>query len=126
MPQIILEYSANIQDLNDFKQLFKDIHHVIHTTGGVHIENCKSRIICHNKFFIGRGEVKNGFIHLEVQWLEGRSIELKSQLGNELLELIKKYYHSSLQRQNLQITVHIIDILRNSYFKQPKGTFTVF
>lgn len=67
----------------------------------------------------------NAFIHLEVQWLEGRSTELKSQIGNELLSLLKKYYHSSMQQQNLQITVHIIDINRDSYFKLPKGSFTL-
>ena len=125
MPQILIEYSSNIQDVNDFKQLFTDIHHVIHTSGGTQIENCKSRAISHNEYFIGRGEAKNAFIHLEVKWLEGRSTELKSKLGNELLDLLKKHYHSSMQQHNLQITVHVIDIRRSSYFKHPKGTFTV-
>ena len=125
MPQIIIEYSSNIQDVNDFKQLFTDIHHVINTTGGANIENCKSRAINHNEYLIGRGEAMNAFIHLEVKWLEGRSTELKSQLGNELLDLLKKHYHSSMQQHNLQITVHVIDILRSSYFKHPEETFTV-
>jgi len=125
MPQISLEYSSNIQDVTNFKQLFSAIHHVIHTSGRVLIENCKSRAICHKTYFIGQGNPMNAFIHLEVQWLEGRSTELKSQIGNELLSLLKKYYHSSMQQQNLQITVHIIDINRDSYFKLPKGSFTI-
>ena len=125
MPHILLEYTSNIQEETDFKQLFTNIHHIIHTSGGVNIENCKSRAICHDKYFIGQGEAMNAFINLRVQLLEGRSIELKSQLGNELLGLLKRHYQSSMQQHNLQITIHVIDILRDSYFKHPKGTFTV-
>ena len=125
MPQITLEYSSNIQDVIDFKQLFSAIHNVIHTSGGILIENCKSRAICHETFFIGQGDTMNAFIHLEVQWLEGRSTELKSQIGDELLGLLRKYYQKTMEQQNLQITVHIIVINRSSYFKLPKGSFTI-
>ncbi|MFX1512941.1 MAG: hypothetical protein ACFFCQ_10170, partial [Promethearchaeota archaeon] len=79
----------------------------------------------HNEYLIGRGDSNNAFIHLEIKLLEGRSIDRKSQLGKELLELLKRKFPSSMKDLNLQITVQIIDISRSSYFKYPKGTFTV-
>ncbi len=125
MPRIVLEYSLNTTDAIDFAQLFTDIHRTINTTGNVKITNCKSRAIGYKDYFIGSGGLTNAFVHLEVQWLEGRSPEVKSQLGEELLDLLKKYYQSTLTEFDLQITVHITDILRNSYFKYPEGTLTV-
>ncbi|MFW9995814.1 MAG: 5-carboxymethyl-2-hydroxymuconate Delta-isomerase [Candidatus Odinarchaeota archaeon] len=125
MPQIILEYSSNIKENVDFRKLFSDIHHIIETTGGVKIENCKSRAKCQDDYFIGTGKTDSAFIHLEIQWIEGRTEEVKTQLGRDLLNLLKGNYISSLETLGIQITVHLIDIAKNSYFKYPGGTLTV-
>ncbi|MFW9916725.1 MAG: 5-carboxymethyl-2-hydroxymuconate Delta-isomerase [Candidatus Thorarchaeota archaeon] len=124
MPQILLEYSANIKETIGFENLFADIHNVMSNTGGARKENCKSRLLRHSNYYIGDGKPQNAFVHLEVQWLEGRTIEVVSTLGEELLALLKKYYQGVIENYNLQITVHIKDIHRRHYFKHPKGTFT--
>ncbi|MHA2295568.1 MAG: 5-carboxymethyl-2-hydroxymuconate Delta-isomerase [Candidatus Hodarchaeales archaeon] len=125
MPQIILEYSSNIDEKFDFRSLFATIHKILSTTGGVRIENCKSRVVQQNDYFIGRGDPVEAFIHLEIQWLEGRSINLKSQLGDELLSLLKQFFQLSTRKLKVQVTVHLIDIDRKSYYKYPEGTFTI-
>jgi 5-carboxymethyl-2-hydroxymuconate isomerase len=124
MPHIILEYSENIKENIDFKKLFRKVHSVLSTRGEVKIDNCKSRSICRTSFYIGDGSVKHAFLHLSIQWLEGRSVELKTEIGEKLLELLKSNYSKSLKELELQITVHINDMQRVNYFKHPKGTLS--
>ena len=50
-----------------------------------------------------------------------RSDEVKKAIGQECLELVKRYYHLHLS-DALQITVKIDDIPLDFYFKDPAGT----
>jgi 5-carboxymethyl-2-hydroxymuconate isomerase len=72
---------------------------------------------CH----IGNGDPDNAFIHLDIEFVEGRSAEIKRAIGGQCLELVKRYYHLHLS-DALQITVKIDDISLDFYFKDPAGT----
>ena len=121
MPHVTLEYSSNLPELPDFRALFGDIHQCLNSTGGIKLENCKSRARAATHFHIGDGNPGNAFIHLHIEFVEGRSHELKQAIGLECLELLKRYYQSHLS-DALQITVEIRDISLKSYFKYPQGT----
>ena len=121
MPHIILEYSQNLPELPDFRALFDDIHQALHRLGGIKLENCKSRTRTAEHFYIGDGDPDNAFIHLNIEFVEGRSDEVKKAIGQECLELVKRYYHMHLS-EALQITVKIDDIPLDFYFKDPAGT----
>lgn len=121
MPHIVLEYSSNLPELPDFRALFGDIHQALNRIGGIRLENCKSRARAAEHCYIGDGNPKNAFVHLEVEFVEGHSAEVKKEIGQECLELVKRYYHSQLS-DLLQITVKIDDIALDFYFKDPAGT----
>ena len=121
MPHIVLEYSSNLPELADFRALFDDIHQALNRIGGIRLENCKSRARAAEHYYIGDGNPDNAFIHLDVEFVRGRSAEVKQAIGRECLELVKRYYH--LHRSDLlQITVKIDDIAPDFYFKDPAGT----
>lgn len=122
MPQITIQYTDNIKSLPDFDFLFSKAHQTINTIAGIKIENCKSRVIKLEKYFLGDGAGNQGFVHLEVKILEGRNNEIKSEIGNNLLEILKKQFVESNQLLALQITIEIIDIQKNCYYKYPEGT----
>ncbi len=56
--------------------------------------------------------------------MAGRTTELKQKVGRQLLEVMKEVYSPSIETNDLQITVEINDISRDSYFKYPAGTLT--
>lgn len=116
MPQIVLEYSSNIQ-LRDDKSILTKIHQILNEVGKINLSNCKSRIIEQTRFLVGNGEPDNAFVHLEIAFMEGRSDELKQLIGKEILNYLK-----NVIADGVQITVHITDLPRNSYFKHPSGT----
>lgn len=122
MPQISLEYTDNLtQEINTAK-IFRNIHQVLGEVAGIPLANCKSRANRLNDFYIADGDSKNAFIHLEVRFIEGRSAEIRSEIGEQCLEQLQAYFAESVSSQNLQITVEIHDIHKPSYFKFPKGT----
>lgn len=121
MPHIVLEYSSNLPELADFRALFDDIHRALNRIGGIRLENCKSRARVAEHYYIGDGNPDNAFIHLDVEFVRGRSAEVKQEIGRECLELVKHYYHLHLS-DLLQITVKIDDIALEFYFKYPAGT----
>ncbi len=125
MPQITLQYTTNIDQSINIKDLFIKIHRILANVGGIKIENCKSRAIKIEDYYIGQGESSNAFVHVNVAFLEGRPLELKKDIGGQLLGLLKKYYTSSIAEFNLQITVEIRDIMKELYFKHPEKSIKI-
>ncbi len=70
MPQITLQFTDNIKALPNFNFLFAEVHQTLNNIAGIKIENCKSRAIKLEKYYIGDGTNSQGFVHLEVKILE--------------------------------------------------------
>ena len=122
MPQITLQFTDNIKSLPEFNELFSEVHLAINAIAGIKIENCKSKAIQIERYYIGVGTNNKSFIHLEVKILEGRTAEIKSEMGKSLLQILKNKFKESISSLDLQITIEIIDILKNCYYKYPEGT----
>jgi 5-carboxymethyl-2-hydroxymuconate isomerase len=117
MPHITLEYTDNIDQPIEFHALFAELHQVLADVAGIDIANCKSRARRLDTYHIGEEETGNAFVHLEVQLFEGRSPELKREIGKRGLDVLKKHFARSLGDHNLQITLQVRDIQRQAYFK---------
>ena len=118
MPHIRLEYSDNLPALESFAKLFADIHRVLSEQGGIKLDNCKSRAQAVTNCFIADGAAEHAFIDLQIEFLSGRSQEVKTMIGEACLEVLKTHYAAQLT-EHLQITVGVHDIPRESYFKFP-------
>jgi 5-carboxymethyl-2-hydroxymuconate isomerase len=123
VPHLTLEYTKNVEQNVNFQDLFSVLHDILADVGGVNIDNCKSRAIRRDDYHIGTGEADKAFVHLELLLLEGRSSELKQEIGRRILKVLTEYYASSQAERDLQITVQIGDIQRSGYFKVPTGTY---
>ena len=121
MPQIELEYSSNVPEVN-FSDLFREIHLAVHEIAGIRLQNCKSRARVAEQYFIGNGEVDNAFVHLQIRFIEGRTATTKQAVGEQCLSILKQCYGVSIAA--MQITVVVDDLLRDFYFKHPEGSLT--
>lgn len=124
MPHLTLEYSANVKIQSDFSDLFRKLHRILSETGGIKLENCKSRAYAAENYYIGSGSNRNGFVHLDVRFLEGRSADLKTRIANEMENTLVEWFQASNSSLDLQVTIELQDIVRSFYFKHPKGTLT--
>lgn len=121
MPHLTLEYSSNIKE-RDFKTIFHELHKILVTVCSASLESCKSRAIQHEIFYIGDGNPKNAFVHLEICLADGRPLKIREEVGQQMLEVLSKYFSKSLRDLNLQITVESKEFQRKLYFKIPSGT----
>jgi len=115
MPHCIFEYSANIADEPDWRQIVLQVHEQLISSGQFAAEDIKSRIVKHDHFVIGHGEPDRSFVTLNLQILDGRSDEIKHQLAKMTLDVLVQAFPESLARQKLSITVQVTDIHRASY-----------
>jgi 5-carboxymethyl-2-hydroxymuconate isomerase len=125
MPHLTLQYTSNIAQKVDFDNLFAQCHRILADVGGIKIENCKSRAIKLDDYTIGSGEPDDAFVHVDLKFLAGRTEALKQEIGNHILNILRKTYTPSLAERNLQITIQIQDIQRETYFKIPEGSLTI-
>ena len=124
MPHLTLEYSSNLAPQTDISVLFEEIHGFLSDTAGIRIENCKSRARIADPFFVGTGEANNAFVHLDVRFMEGRTLEVKQQLGEQIKDALVTGFGAKRSAMDIQITVEVRDIERANYVKYPQGTLT--
>lgn len=120
MPHLTLEYSSDLPAETASEALLLELHGIVAREGGIPIANCKSRAVERRLFAVGDGSADEGFVHLDVAFLEGRGDDVRRKVGEALLEELVAIYADS--ERSLQITVEVRDIHSAGYFKYPAGT----
>ncbi|MCS5710619.1 hypothetical protein [Candidatus Berkiella aquae] len=109
MPQIILECSDNILE-KDFKPLLSQIHQLLVEKLPTELKSCKSRVLRHTNYLLGDGSSNQAFVHLSINILSGRSMELKQLVGATLMEVLMEAFHQSRETLELQLSIAIQDL----------------
>lgn len=116
MPQLILEYSANIIEQANLKNLLSVMNHILTESLPTELSSCKSRVTKHDIYCIGDGSSNNAFVHVNLKVMPGRSMNTLNHVGERLMDMMKEYFSESLQQLKLQLTIEI-DELQKTYFK---------
>ncbi len=124
MPHITLEYSSNVSESSQLPTLLLELSQIAAELGEIRLENFKSRAYIANDYVIGNGAAGAAFVGIVFKMLEGRTDDPKQRIGAALLQRLEQWFEESAKTLDLQITVEILDIQRDSYFKYPAGTFT--
>lgn len=114
MPQVTLEYSANINDFNA-QELFSKIHTILGQTAK--IESCKSRAIRHDDFYVAHGREEDAFIFLKIEMLPGRDDSVKKDIGQQCYDCLNKFFADIIKGNGINCapTVEIAEL--GLYFK---------
>lgn len=108
MPQIFLEYTSNIIGIN-FHEILAEIHNILSNKLPTDINSCKSRIIKHENYLIGDGNINNALVNIDISVLPGRKEELLSSIANEIKEVIKFLF----ERNNISLILQICISIKN-------------
>ncbi len=117
MPHITLEYSSNIRINKDFGSLFGQIHQLLERSLMVNPLNCKSRAICHDNFYISKGDPKHAFAHLQIKVLDKHPFEGKQEVGSGAFELVKEFFKDQIEGLIFQPSVEIHEMKGDLYYK---------
>ena len=117
MPHITVEYSANILDDVDIKNLLSQVNKFLAGTGLFNLNDIKSRAIEHDMYVIGDGDSARAFVTVNVCILSGRDERVKKQLSDGVLKLLETSFPKTLAEQKASLTVQISEIDKDSYGK---------
>ena len=117
MPHFILEYSDNLLEEIDHRQLFGDLHQLLVENGPFKLSDIKSRAVAHKDFYISDGNDANAFIHLTLSIFKGRALDIQERIGNKLLAFLENKFARSYTERKCSITVEIKEINTDTYFK---------
>ena len=117
MPQMIVEYSENIQNL-DAQKLLLGLNHSLFDTGLVaHPDDIKSRARANTNFLIGFGENPQAYIHVKLAVLTGRTPEQKALMADTLSEFLNTFNDYSASGLEVQLCVELTEMPKEIYRK---------
>lgn len=122
MPHITLEYTSNLAGTPPTPELLLTVHRLLEALAGIRIENCKSRWKEVAEWAVGSGDAESAFVHLEIRFLEGRSMEVRETVGEGALGILKDHFLPGPEEVDVQLTVEVQEIRKATYFKDPPGT----
>lgn len=105
MPQITLEYTGNVA-IADADALAEKVHAVLVEQLPTALDNCRTRIMRHETYRVSDGAPDKGFVHLKVEILKGRDLQVRIGVGNILLEILK----ASVSHPGVSITVALSEL----------------
>ena len=117
MPQMIVEYSDNIQKL-DAQTLMSDLNHALFDTGLIgHPDEIKTRTRANADFLIGFGDTQQAYIHVCLAILTGRTAEQKAKMADALIAALQAFNAFQAQDLNVQLCVELTEMPREDYRK---------
>jgi 5-carboxymethyl-2-hydroxymuconate isomerase len=116
MPQISIEFSANIAATFDARKFADEVHKLLVAIVETELASCKTRLIELGEVVIGDGSDANAMIHVDLRILSGRTLAQKRQLGEAVLAALAAV--AKPDGLDLQLTVEVRDLDRDNYHKQ--------
>lgn len=117
MPQMIIEYSKNLQEL-DQQALMLGLNQTLFDTGLIdHPFNIKTRIRANQDFLIGFGDNHQAYIHVRLGIMTGRTLEQRKLISDQLLNYLKNFEAYQAQGLEVQLCVEIAEMLKEVYGK---------
>lgn len=116
MPQLILEYSDNLTQLDAKETLLALNKILVDSSDTIQEGAIKARAYKAEVFSVGTKPDFRGFMHLELRMMAGRDTESKKLIAHNLVETLQ----TMLPPQNgleIQFTVDIVDMDPDVYTK---------
>ncbi|MFE7747433.1 5-carboxymethyl-2-hydroxymuconate Delta-isomerase [Streptomyces sp. NPDC057428] len=88
MPQITVDYSAELDDGFDRRGFALALHPLVAETVTTKIPGCKTRFRRVEESVVGDAPAGDAIVHVEVALLAGRTAELKGRLTAAILDLL--------------------------------------
>lgn len=116
MPHMYVEYTNNLQGLNE-AQLMAALTNTVCDHPTVADEaDVKTRIAALSSYQIGRNNAGRAFAHVELRLMAGRSAEVKKELSDRIAAVLKAQIPAQASL-DVQLSVDIADMDKPCYFK---------
>ncbi len=119
MPHLIIEHSGNIKR-KSIAALEHKIQNIMQEQeGNFDADQCKCRSLSFDEYLVGRSDQTiSSFIHITLKVLTGRSIQIRQNLSQKIIDFVQKFYADlNLSTKRCDISVDIVEMERDTYQK---------
>lgn len=109
MPHIIVEHTANLDDL-PWSELLDALHHAAAEMPELPLKGLRSRVVRHETYQIADGDPENAFVHVTLRLGHGRPEEALSRIGEHLFSSLRARLDPYLKDRPVSITLEIDEI----------------
>ena len=118
MPQINIEYSANLPKGERLAELAQALHRALPAIIDSDLDSFKTRLTRLDNYVIGDGAPGHAMLHIDLRILTGRTDAVKTAAGKAALDLAVKHVGAVPVGMDVQITVEVGALDRANYHKQ--------
>ena len=116
MPHMYVEYSNNLQGIND-GALMEALNQAVCSHPTVADEaDVKTRIAKLNDYRIGLNTASRAFVHVELRLMAGLTPEVKKELSDRIAAVLKAQIPAQ-SGLDVQLSADIVDMDKPCYFK---------
>ncbi|MGW6928758.1 5-carboxymethyl-2-hydroxymuconate Delta-isomerase [Lentzea sp. NPDC054927] len=115
MPQITVEYSAEVSEAFDRRAFALALHQTLSPLVSSDVAAFKTRLRQIEESVIGDGSPA-AMIHIRIGLLAGRSVELKQEVGKAAIGLAREHL-KPVEGLTVQVTLEVYDLDREQYQK---------
>jgi 5-carboxymethyl-2-hydroxymuconate isomerase len=121
MPHINVEFSGSLAEAFDRPAFARDTHEALVTIAGGRPAGCKTRFVPLDETYIADGSDGYAMIHVRIGILSGRTAEVKRELNEAVLALVRKHT-APVPRVEVQMSVELRDLDRETYvrYEEPR------
>jgi 5-carboxymethyl-2-hydroxymuconate isomerase len=113
MPHAIIEHSVNLNAGEGASSLPDIVHQTMIASGLFNANDVKTRLHPVSDYRVGVKGAQGNFVHILIYLLEGRTLEQKQALTQNVFDALQSQYHQPIE----QLSVDIQDMARATYRK---------
>lgn len=116
MPHLHLETTADLPENVDVPDILEALVTALSAHDSIKPETIKAYHTLYNTWQMGEG-AQPGFAHLTVKVLTGRTAEVRSQIADQMMEVLRQHFAMSIEANEVNLTVDIHEMLSETYRK---------
>lgn len=118
MPHLIIEYSANVEDLIDVPSLLDKLHDTALATGVFPLGGLRIRAHKVEHYRIADKDPANGFVHATAMIGHGRPLDVQERAGKLLFDTLRAHLRPLYDTSPLAISLNVQEFHPVLNFKQ--------
>lgn len=110
MPHVIVEYASNLENHLSLRSLLASIHGAVLTCGFFKPGAVRTRAAPRELYLVADGDPDNCFIHVEVRMGQGRSPQVRKQVADTIMDVLREHTREAFDAFGLGLSVEICEI----------------
>jgi 5-carboxymethyl-2-hydroxymuconate isomerase len=118
MPHFTIEYSSNLEDRVDFRELARVVHEAALSTGVFEVGAVRTRTEPRNVYVIADGHPDNAFVAVIARIAQGRSPEVRKHVGATVFDALCDYLAKVYESAPIGLSLEVQEIDPLASFKK--------